>query len=38
MSRRLPDVPTSPVILIKEAQVTRVTEHNRTVLARSILP
>ena len=37
MPRRLPDFPTSTVILIKEAQAARVAEHNRAVLARSTL-
>jgi hypothetical protein len=35
MPRRLPDFPTSTVILIKEAQAARIAEHNRAVLARS---
>jgi DNA-directed RNA polymerase alpha subunit len=35
MPRRLPDFPTSTVILIKEAQAARVADHNRAVLARS---
>jgi DNA-directed RNA polymerase alpha subunit len=35
MPRRLPDFPTSTVILIKEAQAARVAE-NRAVLARSL--
>jgi DNA-directed RNA polymerase alpha subunit len=36
MPRRLPDFPTSTVILIKEAQAARVAEHNRAVLARTL--
>ena len=35
MPRRLPDFPTSTVILIKEAQAARVAEHSQAVLARS---
>jgi hypothetical protein len=34
MSHRLPDLPTSTVILIKGAQAARVAEHSRAVLAR----
>jgi DNA-directed RNA polymerase alpha subunit len=36
MPRRLPDFPTSTVILIKEAQAARVAEHKRAVLAHSL--